>query len=79
MTDTISPPWSQEQVDALNEYQSAGKFHPFTCVNRDDGQHWEWGEGDVGVLVATQDGWTCRDCDYEQKWAHEFMTDPRAR
>jgi hypothetical protein len=78
MTETIAPPWTQEQVDALNAYQKAGRFHPFTCADRDMPGHSDHGDGDIGVLVATKDGWICRDCDYQQAWAHAFMADPAA-
>ena len=27
----ISPPWTPEQVEALNRWQTAGYVHPFTC------------------------------------------------
>ncbi len=27
----ITVPFTKQQVDKLNEYQLAGKFHPFTC------------------------------------------------
>lgn len=27
----VSPPWTTEQVDALNSFQVSGTFHPFTC------------------------------------------------
>jgi hypothetical protein len=61
----ITAPWTPEQVDALNRYQQAGRFHPFTCP-----------EGH-GSLTATADGWVCSlgidRCDYTQNWAHEFI------
>jgi hypothetical protein len=28
------------------------------------------------VLVATPRGWICRDCEYTQNWAHDFMLSP---
>ncbi len=59
----IEAPWTPEQVAALNEFQQAGKFHPFTCGN--DSRHRE--------LFATCEGWICLDCDYTQDWAHAFM------
>lgn len=68
MDDKIRPPWSTEQVTALNIYQHDGRFHPFTCGN--DSRH--------RVLVATTDGWICEDCDYRQGWAHSFMAEPSA-
>lgn len=61
--------WTDNQVDLLNAHQSAGRFHPYTCPNRDEDTH-NWRHGDLGVLVATRDGWTCPDCDYTQGWAH---------
>lgn len=65
-------PWTTEQVAALNRWQ-AGPMHPFTCFNWGDGSH-RWAT-DLGVLVATEQGWVCPDCNYTQDWAHEFMLD----
>lgn len=68
----IKPPWTPEQVEALNKFQQSGLFHPFTCGgNRTDEKHLD-GEG---ILVATPDGWICPYCGYTQDWAHEFMTE----
>lgn len=61
--------WTDEQVAELNKYQEAHEFHPYTCGNRNDGNHKER-FGDLGVLVATNYGWMCPDCDYTQNWAH---------
>jgi len=64
------PPWTQEQVDALNHFQNCGHVHPFTCGgNRTDAHHLD-GEG---VLIATKDGWKCPYCDYTQNWCLDFM------
>lgn len=68
----LCPPWDASQVAALNEWQRSGFVHPFTCPNRDDGHHVEQ-FGDVGVLVATRDGWCCPSCSYTQQWAHRVM------
>lgn len=78
MSEHICPPWTPEQVEALNGYQAAGRFHPFTCARRGEGGH-QIRHGDLGVLVATADGWICPDCDYTQDWAHEFMLLPELR
>jgi hypothetical protein len=64
---TIHPPWSAEQIAALNAFQHDGRFHPFTCGN--DSRH--------PVLVATPAGWICEACDYRQAWAHDFMSEQR--
>lgn len=63
----MKAPWTAEQVDALNRFQTAGFMHPFTCPGHEGG-----GER---TLVATRNGWICCHCDYTQDWAHEFMTE----
>lgn len=45
-------------------------FHPYTCLNRGDGKHREFG-GDLGVLIPTVRGWICPCCNYTQNWSHE--------
>ena len=67
-------PWTTEQVEALNRYQTAGKMHPFTCPEHVSGSP---------SLVARREGWRCskpygEDCGYRQYWAHRFMLDPAA-
>jgi hypothetical protein len=37
-------------------------FHEYTCGN--DSSH--------KILVATEKGWHCPDCDYTQNWAHDI-------
>lgn len=59
----IRAPFTPEQVRALNHWQHARHVHPFTCGN-DSGHR---------VLLATEQGWACEDCDYRQDWAHGFM------
>lgn len=59
----IKTKWTPEQVAALNKWQHNHRFHPFTCGS--DSRH--------RVLVATENGWICKDCDYRQDWAHDFM------
>lgn len=74
--ETIEAPWTDEQIEGLNHFQQAGYFHPFTCGNRDSNTHpWRDGEPDFGLLVATKDGWICRDCEYKQYWAYSLMLD----
>jgi hypothetical protein len=76
MSDKIRPPWTSEQVAALNDYQTAGWVHPFTCPNRSNLRHRVSSITREHELVATADGWVCRVCDYTQDWAHAFMADP---
>lgn len=82
MSNKITAPFSPEAVQALNEYQTATcngmPFHPFTCANRSDPGHGREG-GDLGTLIATQDGWVCPVCSYTQDWAHTFMADPNRK
>lgn len=72
----IHAPFTVEQVATLNEFQSLGNFHPYTCGSghRTDAAHLD-GEG---VLQATETGWECPYCDYKQGWAMSFMADPAA-
>lgn len=59
-------PWSPEQVKNLNDFQTEGHMHPFTCGSPDC----------RADLVATANGWTCPSgCGYTQNWAHDFMVD----
>lgn len=66
----IVAPWTKEQVDGLNWYQSSGLMQPFTCGLRHELSQ---------TLVAEVDGWHCPDdrCEYTQAWAHAFMADRR--
>lgn len=52
-------------VRRLNAWQRSTLLHPFTCGrDRTDERHLD-GEG---VLIATEAGWICPFCDYEQKY-----------
>lgn len=64
MTDsvTITVPWTWAQVEALNEHQTNGLMHPYTCGDEPQ-EH--------GALLATPSGWICRSCMYRQNWAHD--------
>jgi len=74
-------PWTDEQVEALNQFQASRRMHPFTCGsgNRTDAAQVEavaqHGMNDAVLLVATNDGWVCQACDYTQTWAHGFMVE----
>jgi dethiobiotin synthetase len=63
----LRAPWTPEQVDGLNRWQTCGHVHEYTCGN--NSEH---------VLVATEGGWVCpvKDCGYTQDWAHEFSVEP---
>lgn len=65
MSDKIVAPWTDEQVAALNRFQTSGFVHEFTC--RDDHG------ANSRVLVAHRDGWHCPSCSYRQNWAHASM------
>lgn len=64
----IKAPWTEDQVEALNKFQTTTRFHPFTCPNHHNNPY-----GDRN-LVATTNGWICKNCNYTQDWAHGFMT-----
>jgi hypothetical protein len=64
----LQAPWTTEQVQALNSWQTSGVVHPFTCGN---GSH---------VLRATPEGWVCDECmrlgrSYTQDWCHDFQAE----
>jgi len=70
--------WSEDVVKTLNEYQTSGKFHPYTCGTPDCGRtklcvNWRGDQHEVffrSELVATTNGWICPNCDYTQDWYH---------
>src|SRR5678809_426457 len=81
MSEIIFAPWTEQQVQALNEFQNCRMVHPFTCGSGDrtDAKHSAYQAehgGDFGQLVATVNAWICPSCDYTQDWAHSSMTDP---
>lgn len=62
----IRAPWTDKQVEALNQWQKGGLFHEFTCPNS---------HSEDRTLKATRDGWVCLYCGYRQDWAHDFMVE----
>lgn len=56
------PPWTDEQVEKLREWQACGWVHPFTCCRHT-------------TMEVEPDGFHCPDCKRVQKWAHSFMLD----
>lgn len=68
----IIAPWSPNQIHELNRFQRAGVMHPFTCPNRNDGNHGEY------VLFAAFEGWICPYCTYTQDWAWAMMAESGA-
>lgn len=57
----VQAPFTPEQMDALNAYQSRGDFHPYTCGSATCRT----------ALVATEGAWRCPECSYVQGWAYE--------
>ncbi len=70
---TIKAPFTQEQVETLNEFQQMGMMHPFTCMGIRCKNRLE--QKDEGLLKATTERWVCPCGEYTQKWAHGFMAD----
>lgn len=67
MESQIKSPFTDEQVKALNEYQHSGAFHEFTCGSLIHPM------GKDNLLIATNNGWKCPNCDYTQDWAWSAM------
>jgi len=70
----IKAPFTKEQVDNLNKFQSQTTFHPFTCGGTVECLRTE--KDNYGILIAKPEGWVCACGKYTQDWAHEFMTLP---
>lgn len=63
---TLHAPWTEEQVDALNRYQTEGCMHPFTGEAGPGGEE--------RVLIATKEGWTeTPGGPVVQTWAWRWM------
>lgn len=70
MSEKIEAPFTEDQVDSLNEYQKSGAFHEFTGNNE------LAPDGETDILVATIDGWISQyDPTYHQNWAWRWMAD----
>lgn len=52
------PPWTPEEVNNINTFQSSGAMHPFTCgCGPEDGDdHFGWPNR---ILIARNDGLHC--------------------
>jgi hypothetical protein len=62
--------WTDEQVAAINAWQSCGHTHPLTCANHDDNWHKDE-DGDEVLPFAIPQGLVCRACGYRQFWVPE--------
>ena len=80
----IKAPFTKEQVEALNNFQKDGRFHPFTCGSPEDIAECLVAKNDVeilaiglneGILIASEDGWICPCGQYKQDWAYKFMAE----
>lgn len=69
------PVFTEEEVRLLNEFQQAGKYHPFTCCGTtSDGEKCDRSkQPNDGELIATTSGWICPCGKYTQNWAHASM------
>jgi hypothetical protein len=56
-------PFSQDQINHINEFQNAGIVHELTCTH---------GHGRLDVHA---DGLHCPVCDYTQDWVPEGVAD----
>lgn len=59
----VRAPWTEDQMESLKDFQDSPYWHAFTC-------------GKCGAfLKVVTGGFVCPWDDYDQDWAHEFMTD----
>ena len=56
-------PFTTQEVAALHRYQFGNRFHPFTCPNRGDGNHFDNGSDLGRALIPTVRGWVCQCCE----------------
>ena len=55
-------PFTDNEVESLNQFQNCGFMHPFTSENSE-------------ILIATKDGWVEKEGGpVVQNWAHKWMT-----
>jgi hypothetical protein len=55
----LKAPWTEDQVEWLENWQENDNYHPYTCV--------------CGYsLQPSSKGWYCEYCDYKQNWCHDF-------
>lgn len=52
-------PFTSEQIEKLNKYQSNSFVHPYTCKNGH-------------ILIPEKEGLICYKCYYSQNWIHDF-------
>lgn len=77
----ITAPFTPVQVQVLNERQvhvdGSMPIHPFSCRNRGDGISYDAaGTADFsGATHATETGWVCPHCGYQQDWAYAAMAE----
>jgi len=71
-------PWSDEDVVRLNVWQDTQGMR-FTCGSEEAHRHktGKWPDWHCrNLLIATNAGWVCPECDYTQNWAYEGMFYP---
>ena len=66
-TSCSNAPWTDQEVNNINDFQRSNWFHGFTCPSLAHTSHVD--------LIAGNDALHCSDphCDYTQTWVHEFM------
>jgi hypothetical protein len=67
--DRVKAPWSKDQVESINAYQSSKFIHPFTCGSEIVHKYPE------SILEADLYALHCKKCSYLQSWVYSFMAD----
>lgn len=55
-------PWTEKQIEQLNEYQNDEKVHPYTCEFHSE-----------LPLLVSEEGFYCSRCCYAQNWCFDFF------
>lgn len=71
----ITAPFTEIQVEKLNQQQKDSRMHPYTCGGPEEvsKKYCERKQmlGKKGELIATVSGWICPCGKYKQHWSHD--------
>ena len=78
MANLSYPPWTDEEIDSINNYQKSRQWFPVTCGTTEKHQpinfDTECTPGIESILIATKYYLYCPDCDYKQCHVDKALT-----